>query len=354
MALNNVLSGISESPTLWHPIVPPRRHSMPSRPEAENTSVGGESFSSALQVLVSNLRHRDSQEMSEASSSSADDLVLINELRRRVGSLASELSYSDVHLAQALVSLLAHVNRLSVIDPRLSLARPLSLSPFSTAMNRTSVDIYDELSRQVMDLQSLRMDEEPTSPETSTSLQRRVEARLLWTKIDQELETVSDLCRQRSEPAPRPYSPGPDYLPPDYDYEDDVGSLLPPEYEPESYTHVEKEKVPVSDNEKMKMDLEAVTMAIDRLYMVAPQLHNQRVELRKGKLEELERAKMAGPSTKAAKGKEKDVQELDKILDLIGKASSRRMVDQSVVLEGDMKTRIERAKQRDSARVSLL
>ena len=145
-------------------------------------------------------------------------------------------------------------------------------------------------------------------------------------------------------------------LPPDYDYVyDDAGSILPPEYEPANYTHVaEKEKAPVSDSEKMKMDFEAVTMAIDRLYLVAPQLHNQRVELRKAKLEELERAKLAGPSSKDAKGKEKDARELDKILDLIWKASNRRIVDQSVVLESDMKVRIEKAKQRDNERVSIV
>ena len=49
--------------------------------------------------------------------------------------------------------------------------------------------------------------------------------------------------------------------------------------------------------------------------------------------------------------KEKDLEELEKILDLYGKASSRRMDDQAVDLGPDMKTRIERSIQRDNDKV---
>ncbi|KAI5118543.1 hypothetical protein M0805_008484 [Coniferiporia weirii] len=360
MALNNLLSGVLLSPTTWQPILPPRRHSMPSRPE--NTAANEPS--SALQILLANLRNNGQGQMSEASSSSADDLVLISELQRRVDSISQDLSCSDARLARALISLLAHANRLSVVDPTLSSSIMGSTISLDVMVQQPHADIYDELSRQVLDLQNKRLDQEIMA--CTTSPQRKVEVSLLWSKIDQELETVSYLCRQQNEPVPRPYSPG--QLPPEYVYDEtDEDLTLLPEYEHASQAYSEKEKVAghshqhaqASDavNEKMRMDLEAVTMAIDRLYLIAPQLHNQRVELRKSKLEELERARLAGPSPvrkadRVSKGKEKerDVRELEKIIDMVGKASSRRLDDQSVSLVGDMQTRIERAKQRDNAR----
>jgi hypothetical protein len=103
-------------------------------------------------------------------------------------------------------------------------------------------------------------------------------------------------------------------------------------------------------DEKMRLDLDEVTMAIDRLYRVAPQLHNQRVELNKSKLEELRSAREAqdGP---AESGKQKE-RELERIVDMIGRASERKLVQQTVVL-GDMDARIERVRQRDVQKVRL-
>lgn len=297
--------------------------------------------------------------------------MLISELQRRVECMSHELSPADAQLSCALTSLLAHVNRLANIDPNLSGARTANATSLDALATRSHVDVYDQLSRQVLDLQIQRLDQTIDGFVRDTTPQRKVEIALLWSKIDEELETVSHLCRQRNEPPPRPYTPG--QLPPEYDYpyerEGDDESLLPPQYEYAHSAFPEKEKSPMyphqqlqaSDvaNDKMRMDLEAVTMAIDRLYLIAPQLHNQRVELRKSKLDELERAKRAGPSSARSaerlakgKGKENDVRELEKIFDMVGKASSRRMDDQSVDLDPDMKARIERSIQRDKAKVA--
>ena len=107
------------------------------------------------------------------------------------------------------------------------------------------------------------------------------------------------------------------------------------------------------------MDLEAVTMAIDRLYLVAPQLHNQRVELKSTKLAQMEKARREGQDAtssteqlRRAKGKERDAKELENLLDMISKASERTLKDQSVVLDGNMQSRFERARRRESAKVS--
>lgn len=94
-------------------------------------------------------------------------------------------------------------------------------------------------------------------------------------------------------------------------------------------------------------------MAIDRLYLVAPQLHNQRAELKVSKIAQLERARKEG-STSSRKGKEKDRKELETIIDLIGKASERTLKDQSVVLEDGMQSRLEKAKIKDLAKVQAL
>ena len=89
---------------------------------------------------------------------------------------------------------------------------------------------------------------------------------------------------------------------------------------------------------------------IDRLYRVAPQLHNQRVELKKSKLEQLESAREVREAPGEA-GKQKE-RELERIVDMIGRASERKLVQQTVIL-GDMDARIERARQRDVQKVRL-
>jgi len=101
----------------------------------------------------------------------------------------------------------------------------------------------------------------------------------------------------------------------------------------------------------MRMDLEAVTMAIDRLYLVAPQLHNQRVELKSSKLAQMEKASREPLAQSKGKGKEPDIRELENLLGLISKSSERTLRGQSVVLNGSMQTKLERARQRESSKV---
>ena len=276
--------------------------------------------------------------------------------------MSHELSTSDARLSRALVSLLAHVNRLATIDPRLFESSP-QLHHADLGAGHSQAEIYDQLSRQVLDLQIQRLDQGCSLSSRQHTPQHRVEIELLWSKIDQELESVSHLCRNRNEFAPVPYSSAPDQLPPEYSINgDDEEYSLPPEYDYAHQSYAEEKKTLLATqhthsdglNEKRRMDLEAVTMAIDRLYLVAPQLSNQRVELRKSKLDELERAKLAGPSqSRKGKEKQKDERELEKIIALVDKASSRRMTDQTVVMNSGMQDRIERAKQREKAKVSL-
>jgi hypothetical protein len=100
----------------------------------------------------------------------------------------------------------------------------------------------------------------------------------------------------------------------------------------------------------MRLDLEAVAIAIDRLYLVAPQLLDQRVELKASKMAELENARQAGKN----KGKQKqvDLRELEHMVEMIGKASERKITDQTYVMDGDTRARQERARRRESKQVS--
>ena len=341
---------------------------MPSRTESGSSPITQpDSSTSALSTVVTNLRNLQDYgaEFAESSTSAVDDTPLIVELRRRVETLTATMPQGDAHLATSLVSLLSHANRLTSMGSNLYVGNDdADLTSTTLSLLEGDEDVYEKLKRQVLELQNRRMEQEFMDSDSTQGISPvlRVESALLWTQIDMELEAVSSMCRERNEI--------PEQLPPEY--MDDFGdreSLYPPLYEDStsaSFTH-EKEKntstlpssqiAPSSMNEKMRLDFEAVTQAIDRLYLVAPQLHSQRVELKKAKVEELERARNAGASntlkkkvsTTNAKGKAKDTQELEKLMDLLGKASSRRMIDQSVVLENGMQPRIERAIRRDIA-----
>jgi hypothetical protein len=325
---------------------------------------------SALQTLLSNLRNRDSGDEVIEIDPSLNNTELIDELRLRVNSLASSLSPSDAQLARALVSLLSHFNRLSVIQSNTMSSITSTVGPTtSNEQPYPSADVFDVLKRQLSDLQLERQSKgDRVAPGSPPIL--AVEISLLWSKIDEELELVLSLCRERTETLPPRLSVS-DHQPPQYDLADYEYEDIPPEYEHGARSSVDSLDTkprhslqstisPAAANEKMRLDLEAVTMAIDRLYLVAPQLHNQRVELKTSKVEEMEKARRAGgqsasSQSKVSEGKqrERDVKELEDILDLIGKASDRKMTDQSVVLEGGMKARLEKVRERDLAKVCL-
>jgi hypothetical protein len=323
-----------------------------------------DSSSSALHTLVLNLRQQQGQgEMVEVPES-ASDTELFHELRLRVDTLATTLSPTDSTLVQALVSLLTHFNRLSVIyatsrhSPRQSLSPELADGP----EHLPPVDLFDTLKRQLSDLQVERLTSQPDLLPKGASPVLAVESALLWTRIDEELETVVALCKERSERLSI------DHLPPQYD-ESGYDAEKPPEYDMNPIPSVDESGMKAGQpqqaqsntrlmDEKMRMDLEAVTMAIDRLYMVAPQLHNQRVELKSSKLAELERARREGGSSETSiatisqsKQKERDAREMENLLDLLGKASERSLRDQAVIIEGGMQGRLEKARQRDIEKV---
>jgi hypothetical protein len=314
----------------------------------------------AIHTLLSHLRELDDGNEMVEIAPSTDSTALHTELAKRVHHLADTALKNplDAELARSLVVLLARLDRFSVLRTFAPRRSPTPSSLGSSQLG-TGSDAFDTLKRSVSELQ---LYERTSSPSTQAPA-LQIESALLWSRIDSDLDHVLSICRQRSESLAPAFPPGLEQLPPDYD-DDDFDYEMPPQYvdpySPNGYSDLKdtKSQLPLQQdyhvasasigNEKMRLDLEAVTLAIDRLYLVAPQLHNQRVELNKSKLEEMEKARAAGQSS-SSKGKEKqnEMKELDDMLQLIGRASQRRMMDQSVVLEGGLEARLEKAKRRD-------
>ncbi|KAG6836942.1 hypothetical protein H0H93_000832 [Arthromyces matolae] len=363
VTLNNLLS-VSDT---WSPIIPDRRHSMPSGAQESGTSSHSavESSSSALHTLVTNLRNSSTTEEMVQIASSQDDADLLNELRMRIDSISSNLEPDDALLANSLVLLLSHFQRLSMIQSS-------SVQPLNTTWPRSPDDVagpsdpFSLLKRQLSDLQIERVQLQPDILSPGASPVLAVEAALLWNKIDEELEAIVSMCKERADTLSR-HQVDTMSLPPEYDLDaeyDDYHHDILPEYDGAGVrTSIDSKSrqgqhspiiSPRHLDEKMRLDLEGVAMAIDRLYLVAPQLHNQRVELgsaKREKLEKLEKARKEGSSSRrAGKQKEDDIQELEKMWELLKKASDRTLTNQSVVLEDGLPARLEKARQKDLAK----
>lgn len=350
--LNDLLS----DPSTKRPIIPDRRHSLPAS-AASLSSPTATSSVSALETLVTNLRSQETQlDGASTSQSASGHTELLEELQDRVNRLAEQLPPTSALLARTLTSLATHTHQLALLHPASSVTRSQSRSPLSRTTSWTPSD--EPFARLRNDLSGFRLQE-------GAGPAQEVEAALLWAKLDEELEQVLTLCRA---PAPLEESAPPDYQPPEYEHAEEY------EWESEGLPRYEigssagggamDEKASVkhgsiaspllsTSNEKMRMDLEAVTLAIDRLYLVAPQLHDQRVELKKSKVEQMERARAAGAvrAGKQKEQKEQDIKELERMVAMIGRATERKLVDQSVVLEGGMGALLEKARLRDQEKV---
>ena len=114
-------------------------------------TMGRRHLSLALHILVSNLHHHYDADMRNISTN--DDTSLLIELTNRVKDLIDTgvIQPHDVHLAESLVSLLTHLNRLSAMSPESMHRLPIDILQPPSATN-----IYDTLHCQVSELQSHR------------------------------------------------------------------------------------------------------------------------------------------------------------------------------------------------------
>ena len=141
----------------------------------------------------------------------------------------------------------------------------------------------------------------------------------------------------------------PNHLPPP-SLDDDDANHIPPTYpHDERAPFVDHEDYPrdkpsnsngpssssqSASEEKMRLDLDSVTAAISRLYDVAPQMGDQRVELNARKRDEMDLARMVGrgkmtdqvaESSLKGKARETKEQELGQIWERIEQAHGRRL-----------------------------
>lgn len=308
------------------------------------------------------MRLQDANGEMTQTPESLSDIELLHELHIRADRIASSLSPRDAELARTLVSLLTHFHRLSLLNPFVpptSSSHPRVASwnaGADTAATRSHSDPYGNLRRRVSDFQLERSYQNRLPSTGEPTSEPSIESSLLWSLIDDELEAVLSLCRSQHYDS----DPFADNLPPEYDAADYERDGLP-SYEANGFldldldgkkagSTLERTATRLSDNtsEKMKMDFEAVTLAIDRLYLVAPQLHNQRVELKKSKLEQMENAKRKGKQREG----EMQMRELDRMVELIGRASEWKLNDQTVYLDGDaMRRRVAKAHEKESEKV---
>ncbi|GES90542.1 hypothetical protein GLOIN_2v1463146 [Rhizophagus clarus] len=149
-----------------------------------------------------------------------------------------------------------------------------------------------------------------------------------WNEIDRLMEIVAALCRDRSNIDPPPsYSC--------HNSDNDNSTLI----EPPKYCSVKINKM---DSEKTKVDLDNVISAIERVYYVAPQLNNQRVELNPRQKKDITAAALSSAIKKLSRGRYEEqraeptlvmkYQTLNCLVNQIQKSATRSFVDQRVEL----------------------
>lgn len=334
-----------------------------------------------LSALVSSLRlstplPSPSLTRSSATATCTGD-ILIDELQSRVDALSLSLPPTDADLARSLASLLSCIERLLAISrPHNS---PALEFPTPTTTTTTEGSVYANLEREARALKDAREGAEELVGAARDV--ERAERDLLWGRVDDLSERVGALCRERAQPDQPPedaekraqwdrdhelvmptttdahdlprYST--DHHPPAYfdptasDCDWEKPPLSPPA---ECSTSPRQRQPSAAYSDKMARDLESVSAAIERLYLVSPQLANQRVEpdrrlvrerqlatlgnaierLSRGRLDDQRAAPspvLDTPKTKERLQRMHDAQ-LDKLIEQIDRAASRTLTDQRV------------------------
>ncbi|KIJ61613.1 hypothetical protein HYDPIDRAFT_137583 [Hydnomerulius pinastri MD-312] len=390
MTLNNLLSVSSSLPV----------------PGDEAATLAQILAETPLSCLVYTLRTRDGQSGLPQSSNEA---ALLTELHDLVDALAPTMDRRDAHLAQAIVALLLDLEQLPA-SLALTPAQAKSQAGSSSAQpdedktipsSRTAHALLSTLQRQLSSLQPSGPSDTEAGAESRPTPMQTIKSALLWTRIDEQLEAVVALCKDRaassspsqstatnhtadvlgaqSSTSVNGYLDGirapsfDDHLPPEYESEYPYPYDMPPSYAAQAHARTSLEEktpyemmnasqyppekvsaststvtlAPPAQAEEMSqsdkapsasttaLDLDLVTRAIDRLYAVAPQLADQRVELRREKIVQMEKAREGKGKGKARAIASDSVvdAELDKMLDLLGRASAREIPDQSVVID---------------------
>jgi hypothetical protein len=258
---------------------------------------------------------------------SSPDVATLDRIQHHLDANTPFVPNDDYSLACTLAALLGYLYRILELS-EISGNSNSNINPGSHSaeelLHKVNDDnIYSTLHKEVTTLQNRRAS---LSHQSQTADERLA----TWNEIDRLMEIVASLCRDRSNIDP----------PPKYSYNsEENGSSLT---EPPKYSSISTNKINKMDSEKTKVDLENVISAIERVYYVAPQLNNQRVELNSRQKKELTAAALSSAIQKLSRGRYEEqraeptlvmkYQTLNCLVNQIQKSAARSFVNQRVEL----------------------
>ncbi|CAG8519609.1 10555_t:CDS:2, partial [Funneliformis caledonium] len=250
----------------------------------------------------------------------SSDVATLDRIQHHLDANVPYVPNDDYNLACTLAALLGYLYQILELSELQGYVTN-SHSAEELLHNINGDNIYSTLHKEVTTLQNRRVS---LSQHSNVADERLA----TWNEIDRLMEIVASLCRDRLhiDPPPR-YS---------YDIDDKGGSTI---IDPPKYSFL---GTGIMNNEKTKVDLDNVISAIERVYYVAPQLNNQRVELNARQKKELTAATLSSAIQKLSRGRFEEqraestsvlkYQTLNCLVDQIQKSAAKSLVNQRVEL----------------------
>ncbi|CAG8614635.1 1076_t:CDS:2, partial [Paraglomus occultum] len=283
----------------------------------------------------------------EPIQTSSTDVATMHRIQHQLKLNTPVVPSDDYSLACSLAALLGYLYRMQELceadipqSERNNNQRADTTNADEMIRITNNENIYATLRKEVTNLQNHRQNLALKTQEHNLPAERLD----TWNEIDRLMDLIARLCRERSinEPPPR-YSVA-------IDEKDRAFHIDPPKYS-SLYNEKTTRKV---DNEKTRHDLDNVISAIERVYSVAPQLNNQRVELSHRQTKELTAATLSTAIQRLSRGRYEEqracfntvtkYQTLNRLVEQISKSASRSFVDQRVELSPRQLRHIEAAR----------
>lgn len=377
-------------PVLWSKL----RHAKWRPPVAStSTAVAVFDYATELRTIARNLVELAEEPEIQATSAPAQSLATISRLMSSHG-VSAIIPDVDKHLMESLLNVLTHATGF-VDDPQHHSIQHQGCDPSGPVDYTSSLaNLQQSLARLLQSSALDTLDQKGAGISSLPPAQHSLTSTHLG---DASLSLLNGLSRRRRGPTNVHRLSHDSELPPEYEYgppayvnsssEDaksaakvrhiqsapDLGRLLP------------RSSFAPATTEKDRIDLDTVTLAIERLYTVAPQIRGQRVELNSSKKQELELARIMGTlqrlgnrldsqrarggnlsrsasehnlavtSGAKGKGRAEDVGDLENFLEMISGAQRSHLVNQRAAVSENASIRLRRveaAKARDAVNVS--
>ncbi|CAG8582940.1 12095_t:CDS:10 [Ambispora gerdemannii] len=285
------------------------------------------------------------------SLGASSDLIKLAEIQNQLEANSPIIPSDDYSLACTLAALLENLYRILELVGSPQQHASASSSPSSDAITNANChhsnshtaeeilqtvndeNLYATLRNEVTNLQNRHSDFEYRY--SNDVFDERIAT---WNEIRRLMEVVSSFCRDRlvNDPPPK-------YTTTHTEYNERSNLIDPPKYSSllnnnNNYIGTDKK----TDYEKTQQDFDNVLSAIERVYDVAPQLTNQRVELNNRQAKQMSAAILTSTIQRLSRGRYEEqrassnsvvkYQTLNKLVEQINKSASRSFVDQRVEL----------------------